>query len=123
MLLSFSVLQKAVENYKEKEGKESENEEYSVLDSASGGLVAGFLTGFVIVALIFVALELLVMVFALQVAIRCTSPGPERIVHLVMAVVFTLPYMLLSLLFNKCAVATLKGVNTVNTEYIHTVNV
>ena len=106
MLTSFSVFQSALEKYQQFRKKK---EQYSNWESAAGGLSAGFATGFLVVAIIFVALELLVMFFAINVAFRCTQGGAERIVHLVLAVVFTLPYMLLSLLFNKCAVDVIRG--------------
>jgi len=103
MLTSFNVLQNALEKYR----KQKEN--YNAFESGAGGLVAGLTSGFVVLGIIFVALEFVVMFFAINVALKCTQAGPERIVHVVLAVAFTFPYMLLSLLFNKCASSALRG--------------
>jgi len=108
MLTSFSFLNSALEGYRKHKKK---LEKYSNWDSAQGGLTAGLASGLLVVALIFFALELLVMFFAINVALKCTRGGAERIVHIVLAVVFTLPYMLINLLFNRCAVNALKGID------------
>jgi NADH:ubiquinone oxidoreductase subunit 3 (subunit A) len=106
MLTSVTVLQNALERY---ERSKKTKEKYNLLESGAGGMAAGMATGFLAVAIVFVALEFLVLFFAINVAFRCTQGGAERIVHLVLAVVFTLPYMLLNTLFNKCAVDVLRG--------------
>lgn len=105
MLTSFTFLQSSLERYR----KDKEN--YSKWDSAQAGFSSGLNTGFLVIAVVFFALELLVLFFALNVALKCTKGGPERTVHVVLAIVFTLPYMLLNLLFNKCASDVLKGDN------------
>lgn len=108
MLTSFSVFQSALERYQKYRKKK---EKYSVLQSGGGGLAAGLASGFLVVAILFLALEFVVMFFSINVAIKCTQPGPERIVHVVLAIAFTFPYILLSLLFNKCAADAIRGNN------------
>jgi len=62
-----------------------------------------------VIAIIFVALEFLLLFFAINIALTCTQGGAERIVHVVLAILFTVPYMLLSIFFSDCAKKTLKG--------------
>ena len=106
MLTSVTVLQNALERY---ERSKKIKEKYNMMESGAGGLAAGFATGFLVIAIIFVALEFIVMFFAINVAFRCAQGGAERIIHLVLAVVFTLPYMLLNILFNKCAIDVVRS--------------
>lgn len=82
-------------------------EGFSALDSTNDGMSLGFATGFLIIAIVFVMLELLVLFYAITMAINCTKAGPERIVHVVLAIVFTFPYVLLSMFFSPCAKKTL----------------
>lgn len=106
MYFSSSLLREAYAKYRKNKIK---NEGYNTWDSGSAGVSAAFDTAFLVIALVFFALEILVLFFAINIAIKCTHGGAERIVHIVLATVFTLPYMLLSVLFNKCAINTLKG--------------
>ena len=43
---------------------------------------------------------------AITIAYNCTT-GHERVAHVVLAIAFTFPYVLLMLLFNKCSTKTL----------------
>lgn len=83
-----------------------------MIERYSGGQVAAdsaFDSFVLFVAIVFFVLELIVLYFAVSVAIKCTRGGPERIVHIVMAITFTLLYMLLNTLFNDCAKKTQRG--------------
>ena len=102
MLLSTNALLKALK-YK----KKNKTEGYSKLDSIQSGIDFGFATGFLIIATMFVFMELLVLFYSLKIAITCTSPGPERIIHVVLAMTFTLPYILMTMIFVPCAKQTL----------------
>lgn len=106
MLVSGSILKSAIERYN---NKKKTIERYSGGQSASAGVSAAFDSFVLVVAMVFFVLELIVLYFAVSVAIKCTRGGPERIVHIVMANTFTLPYMLLNTLFNDCAKKTLRG--------------
>lgn len=106
MLVSISCFQKAVIQYnKSKKSKEK----YSVEESSEGGFNAGIATGGLIISVFFLMLELLVLFFAIKVAMKCSEGGAEKIVHLVLATTFTLPYMLFSVFFSKCATNVLRG--------------
>jgi hypothetical protein len=59
--------------------------------------------------IIFFLLELFVLFYAIGIAIRCSTPGSERTVHVVLAIFFTFPYALIAIFFKKCAVNVLRG--------------
>ena len=103
--MSITNLQRALGQ--KKKNRRHLSEKYS--DSVSGGLDAAGDTFFVVIALIFVVFEFILLVFAIIIALRCTKSGVERIVHFVMALIFTLPYILLNSLFNGCAINMMRG--------------
>lgn len=106
MIVSTSLLKTAIEKY---QASKKMKENYSVLQSFGSGSGAAFNTFSLVVALIFFALELILLFYAIGMALNCTKPGPERIVNIVLAVMFTLPYTLLNILFNQCAINTLRN--------------
>lgn len=67
------------------------------------GFVSAFYIFLVIISIIFFLFELVLLYFAVFIAINCSKSREERIVNFILAVVFTLPYVLLSILFNPCA--------------------
>lgn len=78
-------------------------EKYDSGEVIAAGASASFLSFGLVLATIFLVLEIIVLFYAVSIAIQCTRPGPERIVHIVLAITFTLPYVLLNVMFNKCA--------------------
>ena len=99
MIISLSLLTSAAEKYKEK---------HSMLKKHSYTSATYIL---LIVSILFFMLEVIVMFFAINIAVHCTEKGPERTVHLILAITFTFPYMLMSIFFNKCANKFLKNNN------------
>ena len=55
------------------------------------------------VSFIFFVFEFLLLVIAIMIAINTTSEGKERFVHLVLAIFYTMPYLLLMAVFNEGA--------------------
>ena len=55
------------------------------------------------VSFIFFVFEFLLLVIAIMIAINTTSEGKERFVHLVLAIFYTMPYLLLMVVFNEGA--------------------
>jgi hypothetical protein len=106
MYISISYLNKTLKD-RARAINQTNKENYSSLDSFQEGLSVGTLTGFVVVATIFFILEILVLFYCLQIVINCTKAGPERVVHIVLAIMFTLPYALFSVIFVPCAKKTL----------------
>ena len=80
----------------------------SLGDSAGAGAGAAFTSFVLVVAVIFFVLELILLFYAINMALVCTQGGPERIVNIVLAVTFTIPYVMLNILFNKCAKNSLR---------------
>lgn len=97
MITSFTLLQNSLDRYKRSK------EKYSKWDASTVGISSGVSFGFLVIALLFFLMEIFVLFFAVNIAIECTKPGSERVIHVVMAIVFTLPYMLLNLFFGKCS--------------------
>lgn len=98
MIFSSTILKNTVEKYR----KLKEKEKYSISKSFEAGTLAAFTLFSLLAAIIFFLLELILLFFAISTALSCSAPGPERIVNIVLAVTFTIPYMLLNTLFNKC---------------------
>lgn len=93
MLLSSSILAKTKSDYDEAVRKNPGKE------GASIGFMAALLT----LAFIIFVLEIIVLFHAVNIAIRCSKPGPERISHVVLALFFTYPYLLVALFLAPCA--------------------
>jgi NADH:ubiquinone oxidoreductase subunit 3 (subunit A) len=107
MIISTNLLKNAIEKYSKGKRK---REGYSSIESINAGISASFDSAFLIIAIIFFTLEVLVMFYCVVIALNCSQPGPERVIHVVLAVTFTLPYALLMLLFNKCAPGVLANI-------------
>lgn len=98
MIVSLGLLKKSIENY-EKTKKEKFSDNWH---SANSGMTLAVSTGLLTLSIIFLILEMIVLFYSITIAIRCTTPGPERIVHVVLSIFFTLPYILVSALFTQC---------------------
>ena len=72
------------------------------------GASAAFASFSVAVAVIFFVLELVLLFYAINMALVCADGGPERIVNIVLAITMTIPYVMLNILFNKCAKKSLQ---------------
>lgn len=108
MLISSSFLHSATQNYK-KSREDYSHHRYRQHSGFKAGMTSAFATFLLVLAVVFFILELLVLYYAIFIAIQCTELGAERVVHIVLAIIFTAPYILLNLLFNKCAKDILKG--------------
>lgn len=107
MIISTNLLKNSIEKYSKGKIK---REGYSNIESLNAGMSASFDTAFLIIAVIFFTLELLVMFYSVVIALNCSKPGPERVIHIVLSITFTLPYALLMLLFNKCTPGVLDNI-------------
>lgn len=91
MLFSSLCANTAVENYnKEKYGRDA-NGNYAIL----------------IIAIVMVVLELVLLYFALKIALASGQNTATKFINIVLAIFFTLPYLLLNMIFNKDASAEL----------------
>ena len=107
MLVSSYALKEAVGRYNRSNMRKKEG--YSDIDSAGGGISAAFVSFGIVLAIIFFVAELVVLFYAINSAMVCSKSGPERIVNIVLATTFTIPYMMLNILFNQCTKDTLSA--------------
>lgn len=106
MLLSTTMLNSAMCGY----NSTNNDKKLDSYDMNKNGPVANVVATIVlIVAIIFFIFEVLVLIYAIIIAIKCTKSGPERIVHIVLAITFTLPYMLIMSVFSPCGQKVLRG--------------
>ena len=98
------MLKSAIQNYKKHkaESRSKENFEWSKKSMKRGSNDA-FYIFIILIALIFLILEIVLLYFALMIALHCSKTKEERIVNVILAIVFTIPYVLLNILFNPCA--------------------
>jgi hypothetical protein len=115
MIYSISNLQKSIEKYNESQ-KARENFTCNSVNKATTCFKDVFDLIMVVVSTVLCIFELLAVYYALVIAVKCTVEGPERIVHIVLAVTIPLPYLLMNMLFNKCATDTLRGADLLVTS-------
>jgi hypothetical protein len=108
MIVSGTILKSSLERYR-KAKKNKENFSISRKDSMEAGAAAAFASFSLVVSVIFFVLELVLLFYAINMALVCTKGGPERIVNIVLAITFTIPYVLLNILFNQCAKKSLRS--------------
>jgi lipopolysaccharide/colanic/teichoic acid biosynthesis glycosyltransferase len=114
MIISLSILQKSLYKHLKNSNQNnisSNKENFSIWQSINSGMNSVFTSTFLVLAIIFFCLEILLMFYAIILSIKCSKPGPERIIHFVLAIMFTYPYILLMLLFNKCTSDVLSSIN------------
>jgi hypothetical protein len=103
MIISSNFLKKSIENY-QKSQKQKKIEGFSLIsDSARDGALAAGSIFILFIAVIFFMLELILLYYAIFIAMNCSKSREEKIVNFVLAVFFTMPYVLLNILFNDCA--------------------
>ena len=65
----------------------------------------------IVFALVVLMIELLLLFYSVGIALRCTKPGTERFVHIVLVIMFPFPYELVSVIANPCAKEYLNSFN------------
>jgi|UniRef100_A0A6C0J2B5 hypothetical protein len=102
MITGITFLAKAHELKRNKE-------KYSSLSSAKAGGALAADTFLTIVGIIFLVLELILMFYNISIVLKCTKPGAERMVHMVLAIIIPIPYIFGNILFKKCATDILQS--------------
>jgi hypothetical protein len=108
MIVSGSFLKNSFEKYSINKTARAK-EGYHALDSANAGISAAMDSFTLVLAVIFFAMELVLLFYSITIALYCSRTSQERIVNLTLAMMFTAPYMLLNILFNPCAKGILQG--------------
>lgn len=60
------------------------------------------LSRYLIVSIIFIIIELLLLIYALKIAIQCPVSTPLKIVHVLLALFFTIPYVIIMYITGYC---------------------
>ena len=100
MIISTSILKSSMEKYQDAVNKER-------YMNTGRSMVAE--TIICLISLTLVVFELVMFFYAIKIAIECTHGGVERIIHLTLAIFFTLPYVLISVFFSDCAKNLIHG--------------
>jgi hypothetical protein len=118
MLISTAFLAKASKTYNDAKKKQQKvRERYkelydngvSVGQSIGRGISTGFELFILMIAVVFFLLELVVLFYSIMMAMACTKPGAERVVHVTLSIIFTFPYALIAIFFSPCAKSVLQG--------------
>ena len=91
-----------IENYKNEEKQKESNLEKKC-NSFDKGFSRAFDTFTLVISVIFFIFELILLYFAVFIAINCSTSTEEKIINFVLAITFTIPYVFFSILFNPCA--------------------
>ena len=106
MLISGTILKKCVEKYQRHRRR---HEKFTSSNAIKTGFDASYISFTLLIAILFFLMELLMLIYAIGISVSCTKGGPERLVNVIMALTFTTPYVMLNVLFNKCAKSSLRG--------------
>ena len=123
MIISLNILKNSIEKYNNSRSKKIEKYDKSRnnrnnQNPGESGFISAFYIFLLIIAIIFFIFELIILYFAVFIAINCSKSREERIVNFVLAVLFTIPYVLFNILFNPCAKDYLQnGMKRKNLEY------
>lgn len=110
MYVSSVLLNQAWDKFKANQEKTKEQFQLKSSGEASAvGAVTAMYGFMLLMSIILFILELVLVVYAVLIAIKCTQAGGERAVHVIMAITFTLPYMLIMSTFNECGKDVLRG--------------
>lgn len=113
MLVSSFALKNSLEKYKKskrrgKNNKSKRVKRSSALRSSESSSNSNSALS-VAAAVVFLVLELIVLYYAIALAFSCSQKGPERVVNVILAVLFPFPYLMLNILLNGCAKSTLQS--------------
>ena len=120
MLISTTILSEAFKKYKkEKEKKEKarkkltkENYNNNMFGSFALGANSGAELFFLIFAIVLFITEIILIFYLFASAIKCTKPGPERILHILLIFFFTYPYAFGVAFFgSNCSLSVLRNSN------------
>ena len=107
MIITGSILHSALEKYKHSQRKTKE--EYKTFKNVASGINSAAFGFLLVISLLFFMMELILVFYAISIAVVCTKPGAERIINIVLSITFTIPYVMLNILFNDCAKEKLRS--------------
>ncbi len=104
MIVGLSFLEHASKRLNESKKSMKTHENFETSSSsvqAIEGAEMGILFVVYMIAVAFLILELLLLFYAVQLAMRQSQPGMNRIAHVSLAMFFTFPYLMFSLFLGK----------------------
>lgn len=101
MLISGTVLSKTI--------KEVRDEYLNVTNRSKGDKPSMYPRVSLGLSIVYFILELVVMFYSLSFAMSCSTSNPEKVVNMVLAFTFPLPYAMFNLLLNPCFKSSLSG--------------
>jgi len=106
MLLSSLFLKNSYENYEktQKHYHENYNDNY---DAQVNKNDLSYLMFYI--SIIFFILELVLFCYAMIITIKCSRNKHEFIIHTILSVIFTTPFVFFSMLSNDCAKTTIQN--------------
>lgn len=94
MYVSISLLKKSCDRYFKNNLKENFDDSKNPNDSTSK-VASKVNCMFLIASIVFFVIELILLIFALRIAISSSESGENRLLHVLLAITFTMPYLLL----------------------------
>jgi len=131
MLISSYLIKKGNDNYKKimkiekyKKANQANRARMAMTEnfdfkSVDKGMSIAMATGLLVFAIIMFTLEFLLLYFNLTVAFYCSDPGADRIIKIVLALIFPLPYALVNVVWGDgCVKQCLKsnGMNCIGDD-------
>ena len=93
MYVSISLLKKSCDRYFKNNLKE--NFDDSKDNDSTSKVASNVNCMFLIASIVFFVIELILLIFALRIAISSSDSGENRLLHVLLAITFTMPYLLL----------------------------
>lgn len=93
MYVSISLLKKSCDRYFKNNLKE--NFDDSKTNDSTSKVASNVNCMFLIASIVFFVIELILLIFALRIAISSSESGENRLLHVLLAITFTMPYLLL----------------------------
>tara|TARA_Y100000389_G_C17459578_1_gene520686 strand:- start:2330 stop:2662 length:333 start_codon:yes stop_codon:yes gene_type:complete len=106
MLVSLLFLNKA---YITKSDKTKAKENYSFGKAVEAGGYTASKSFSYLLGLLILMLELFFIICNVNIVFKCTKPGSERIINMILAIIIPIPYMFGNILLNPCAKQTLQS--------------
>ena len=89
--------------------KNKNKEKYSFRKAVEAGGYTAYINFYYITGILILILELFFILCNISIVFKCTKPGTERIINMIIAIIIPIPYMFGNILLNSCAKQTLQS--------------
>ena len=108
MIISGNFLRTSFDKYNQLK-KIHQNNNYLKKSKDHNDLSLSFYKFILVLAIIFFIMELVLLYFAILIAINCAESDKERVLNFIMATMFTSPFILTKIVFDPCTKSYLKN--------------